>query len=486
MTKGIEKFFAIAIFFTLPLILANVYYIDDLGRAAYGYTNWGLDGRPLADLIMMVINLSINLTDISPLSIFISCLMISFGFLLFTKGITSNEKKSIFIPVSIFYSPFIFEIFSYRFDSITISASIMISFIFISLKIKSNLIKFLSNCLLVIMILCLYQATINLLLVFLILSFIDEIKNKVNEKTIIINTSIKLITIIIGSILYIKLILPFFNVDTNGMNHPGISNTLITQLSHNFVAYYGFIVNNIHPLYGKGILVFISLACIICSTIISIKYYLAKRTRLALMFIPATVIASAIAPFAGMAGMLILTNPVANFPRVYIGMSGLMVLFSYLIYYTFNNKFLYLFITSVLLLASLGYVYSYGNALKSQYSMDLEISNTIKSLTQEYDYDTLDLVFFGQEPRSLVLLNAKRNYPLIDVMVPTYFGNWIGPFKLMEMNGYKQLYPGYYTPKVNEALENRCTFPIFAKTQDFYIRKSGSTLIIDFSREKCH
>ena len=59
--------------YIIPIILADRLYIDDILRSQQGYKNWGINGRPLADLIMAAFNFTDGvIADASPLGLFYS------------------------------------------------------------------------------------------------------------------------------------------------------------------------------------------------------------------------------------------------------------------------------------------------------------------------------------------------------------------------------------------------------------------------------
>ena len=77
MKSSFRSLLVCTVLFVLPLLLANIYYIDDNGRAALGYTNWGPDGRPLADIMIKALFLSAHISDIFPLPLILGVLIIS-------------------------------------------------------------------------------------------------------------------------------------------------------------------------------------------------------------------------------------------------------------------------------------------------------------------------------------------------------------------------------------------------------------------------
>ncbi|EEW1606727.1 glucosyltransferase domain-containing protein [Escherichia coli] len=86
MKKIKFKNYLIAIlFFSLPIMLSSQYYIDDMGRAAKGYTRWGIDGRPVSDWLMQLLSFNHRLIDIFPLPLILSCLLMALTLYMFHK-----------------------------------------------------------------------------------------------------------------------------------------------------------------------------------------------------------------------------------------------------------------------------------------------------------------------------------------------------------------------------------------------------------------
>jgi hypothetical protein len=65
-----STFFISLVLYTLlllPILIADRYHVDDWGRSVLGYLNWGLDGRPLTDVIISTLDLGKPLVDFSPI-----------------------------------------------------------------------------------------------------------------------------------------------------------------------------------------------------------------------------------------------------------------------------------------------------------------------------------------------------------------------------------------------------------------------------------
>ncbi|EKN7827025.1 glucosyltransferase domain-containing protein, partial [Escherichia coli] len=158
--KQINRYFIIILVLVAPIILANIYYIDDIGRSTLGYRLWLEDGRPLSDLFISILMFSGTMVDISPAPLIVACTMLSWVFYRFNSEFFNSKKELFLIPLSFLINPFIVEVLSYKFDSLTILLSAVLSFIFLFTLSKNHYIDTLVKVILVIGVMCLYQASI--------------------------------------------------------------------------------------------------------------------------------------------------------------------------------------------------------------------------------------------------------------------------------------------------------------------------------------
>ncbi|HCN7363736.1 TPA: hypothetical protein N6227_004761, partial [Escherichia coli] len=126
-----------------------------------------------------------------------------------------------------------------------------------------------------------------------------------------------------------------------------------------------------------------------------------------------------------------------------------------------------------------------GNSLKMQNSIDEQIANELMIATRDINEESVKLVFVGEPKRSPVLINSSTNYPLINKMIPNYYGNWIGPIRFLEHKGYKQLYAGYYTDDVNKGMSEYCSFQMIYTSPRFSLFKHNDILVVDFEKNYC-
>lgn len=113
------------------LLSPNVYYLDDIYRSAGGYYHWSGDYRPFADYLYYFLGLGYRFSDLSPFPQILSLLFIYTVYLLFVSRF-SKEKNNltyyiIFLPI--IFNPFMLSNLYFKFDSLFMMLSILLSVI---------------------------------------------------------------------------------------------------------------------------------------------------------------------------------------------------------------------------------------------------------------------------------------------------------------------------------------------------------------------
>ncbi|EKY9382405.1 hypothetical protein RD346_000954, partial [Escherichia coli] len=70
-------YFILGLIFTMPILMANVYYVDDLMRASTGILGWVTLGRPLTDITFQSLSASSQAVDIFPLGLILSVIALA-------------------------------------------------------------------------------------------------------------------------------------------------------------------------------------------------------------------------------------------------------------------------------------------------------------------------------------------------------------------------------------------------------------------------
>ena len=164
---GRYAFFALLLFafnYLLPILLANVYYNDDLARSYFGYLGWRQDGRPLMEIPYFLLNNSRNqVGDFSPWMQIFATGIFSYCLTLFGRKLMPKASWfCLFTAVAcVYFNFFMLENLSYRYDAFGMLLALSLPFAAFSLPDKwPATSKALLLSLLFLCSLSLYQATI--------------------------------------------------------------------------------------------------------------------------------------------------------------------------------------------------------------------------------------------------------------------------------------------------------------------------------------
>ncbi|MER1452053.1 glucosyltransferase domain-containing protein [Enterobacter hormaechei] len=200
--------FAIAsLAYLFPIIKADRYFIDDYNRAILGYLSWSDNGRPLADIVMSVINFGTTISDISPLTQVLGIASLSAILAFILRKNTLSPVQAVLCSMCVIASPFMMETLSYAYDSLPMLLSIALIFISFLLTPKNNYVAFAWHLICVISSLCLYQASLGIYVVLALLNYIEkENKNFKGLLTLLSNA----LAFILSYLIYSRLIAPNF------------------------------------------------------------------------------------------------------------------------------------------------------------------------------------------------------------------------------------------------------------------------------------
>lgn len=366
-------FFSIFLIFIYPIIHANFFHIDDLGRSLSGYYGWKSVGRPFANFIYKLITLNpISAIDISPLSTVIGILTLALACAAVAE-LDQFKSYVYMLPLSFLgISPFMIANYSYRYDSLFMPIAIAFSIIPYYFFYKFN--RYISFVLATLSILAaynLYQPAINdflELFLLIIISFLLGFKKN-------ISLVLALFSFLAGSVMYkVELIITSI-VPASGFagSHAKLifSGQVIEQNLMSMLR----ILESIAKEYPEKLLIIVAIISLCVGFIV---FY-----RIIHKYILSIIILSFGIPLI-FGPMLFLENPIYE-SIVFIGVGGFLATTSWLSIFIFgkiikNDK------AKVLIFVFMAYPqivvsYAYGNAQYSQkefinaigYSIDNEI-----------------------------------------------------------------------------------------------------------------
>ena len=173
--KAFVNIFLIALLAMSSLLTANILYSDDLTRVTTGETFWNANGRPLASLISLVLQLGKPLTDISPLPQILALAIYALSAVYLGKLFQVDNLLLLTLCGTVFVlSPFNLQNFAFVFDSYTMSTAVLTSTLAtlaVSLSLENHLpkkekiISFSLSFILLLCSICLYQYATSVYLV---------------------------------------------------------------------------------------------------------------------------------------------------------------------------------------------------------------------------------------------------------------------------------------------------------------------------------
>jgi len=491
MKKTINIYLVAAFLFSLPLLLANTFYIDDNGRAITGNALWGRDGRPLADLLMKALFLSSHVSDIFPLPLIITTVLIAVTLAHYHRRHFSALKTwvGVLATLSFFANPYLAEIVSYRFDVLTIGCALVLSLAWVLFPVQKPVIQFLTAVFVLLAIYCLYQIAVNIAVMMVFVAAFGQMVNNAPPLQIIRGLVQRGAAFLVASVIYLKILLPRTFSGEHAANHPGIAdNQLWETICNNALAYWHFIDATFYK-DGKGMEVLLTVLAVatISAAIIALRYVQHQRSPLRILVAALALLLPCAAFLIIPGSLLILQNPLLA-PRVMLAVSGFMLFSATLLAWAMKGKgaFINVIVAVPLLYAFTG-IYVYGNAIRQQDEINAGITHQLKQDTNALSVGTLYMQFNGAAPRSPVYLNSLNNYPVLSALIPEYFANWWFPFPYMAIRGFKATNPiqDDITVSENDLVMAMCHGERIARNQDYDLYQYRDRLTVDFTRKGC-
>lgn len=187
--KAFFAIFSISLICLSSLLQANQLYMDDFYRVMEGKTYWEENGRPVASLVSLILQLGSPLTDISPLPQLLGFCLYSLSIIFIAKIFEIDNLILLVLSGIVFViNPYNLSIYSFTFDAFPMSLGVFaatLAFYFTAIaietkeEIKNKIIFFFVSFLLLIITLCLYQPTSS----FYLISFTFYLLLKLCKKT---------------------------------------------------------------------------------------------------------------------------------------------------------------------------------------------------------------------------------------------------------------------------------------------------------------
>jgi hypothetical protein len=198
-------------FYAIPLLLADRPYVDDLGRALYGQGSWTSAGRPLADLVMIILNFGTPIADLAPLTQLLAIAAICMSCMILYKwseGLRIPPVLRAAACTLFLYNPFLLENLSYRYDSLTQALSVLVALLAVSFPAERPLRAAGFGAVLTFLSLCLYQVAVNISIGAAILLLVLSAERAEALASILRAVAIRFVAIAVGLAVYMLVAAP--------------------------------------------------------------------------------------------------------------------------------------------------------------------------------------------------------------------------------------------------------------------------------------
>lgn len=471
---------SIAILYVLPIILANTYYLDDMGRAVLGYS-WGHDGRFIASQVAKLLSLQDVAISLYPFSIIISAIIIfiSGTILAITLGLYTPSKRfhtSQLTCLVLLISPFLLENLAFRFDSLYMALSIFLAILPIYYYQHKFFIVISSTCLFLIF--GLYQ--ISSMLYFSALLCL-QISHSINNKKILWKVLFySLISFFLAFTAY-KIILYYRGYTIDRANFLPFSinsmNIIINRLS-DYINIYKTLFISSKYLAATAFLV-IGAICGLSIKLYKIDSILAKLKQILVISLCVLgVMICSVFPNIMLETTWLTARTFIVFPIFII----ILAIFIQPLFTHQKKPLKYIATIAYIILLSYSFVLSsiFGNILKNNddYNNLLAIEITHK-LTSVVPHEQIELAIAGSAPPAIRSLLLYNNYPIMHLLAPNHLSEG-------QYWGVKSLSTYYWfnwPTNKEELILQKCDLPLLESNHFYQIRQKDNTFIIDF--DKC-
>lgn len=483
--------FGLILFFYYNLLSSNYYYIDDIGRSLEGYSGWSRNGRPLADLFFYALSFGAPLPDISPLPQILGIAFLSVGVYLTAKKYicrTEDNFLSYLLCIPLVLSPFYFENMSYKYDAFPMSLSIFFSMLPFIIRINGPLIQLTVCVISILTSLCLYQASINVYVIYTMLYVLNKFKERKDFdgfKAI----GLSITGLLLGYFIYSWLISPRFVEGDYNLKHSQISSFELDSLSNavfgNFKIFYYVLSTSMSTTLLTLILI---IACMALIGAVRLCCEKSESTGIIRILRNAIIILSPFIVLLMIAGPMLLLKSAVVSARVFVAFGAVLVFYNILACWMFGLRSKIMWFLSIMYLIYMaGAAFSYGNALDNQEKYDNEVIATIISdLNSNNLANAKYISFVGMLPISPEGRLAIKKYPFLAHLIhPTINARWSWGLRHIKHFDMKHDFNSgeYYANLKN----NLCDYAPVTNGIVFnsYYDKSSDSVIYDFTKKLC-
>ncbi len=420
ITTYSKEFLIMALLFLIEvsaIIRANMYFCDDLGRNIAGYTGNDYDSRYIADWISIIVGGNTYNTDVSPLTQILACIVLGITVVVVAYVFTGGGNFTLmhYVCGTIVMSPFFLTNMSYKYDSVFMAISILVSVLPFIWKEKKAV--FLISSIVCLLAMCMtYQASSGIYpMMAIMLAFLEWNKGEKKFKESVLFVLYAAATYLITLAFY-----GFFLMKPLEANYVDITllsmDNFITGIFANYKKFYKF-TNYAFMTSWKIMILLLLLIFGVLFVIKSARNKVLSAGMFFAMMVMLGVVAFGVYP----AFSVPLIEPRSNYGFSFFLMICGFGILSFKSRIVWGGK-------AVILALSWGlfaFSFTYGNALAQEMKYaDFRIQEVVDDLA-DLDImltdDEKNMVIEGEIGYSPAVANYPLDYKFIQAMVPRYF-----------------------------------------------------------------
>ena len=447
-------------------MVANTPYVDDIYRSQSGVIGWKGLGRPLAELVMLLLNFNLThyfIVDLSPLPLILSGLVLSVSVFQLINYFGIKWEAAAVLPfLFIIFNPFFIHNLAYKFDCFPMALAVAASIFAFSFDFSRSWRSWCIPAGLIFSSLALYQPSANVYLALLFLSVMLGIARLSSLRWIVLQAAGKLS---IFAVVYLGYYSCFSLVSRFAKSAGGSSRSELVSLDasgldsicHNILE----LISLVKALYdGKLVIIALVVLFIALAGLVMMAIQYGKHARSIKVVLPVAVllIIMLLAAFLSSIGpLLLLKNPFVM-PRAMTGYSIFLVIVFYSVFYLFGakRKWLGYSLTGLALVYSFVCMSAFSNAIKLQYDFDTKVIASIHDrLQSEQQWLSVGRVMAtGVSPQTQEVKHIIKAFPYLRYMVAPMY-DWTATTMLGGM-GLSNAYFKFERDEYNRVFSKMC------------------------------
>ena len=398
------------------ILRANFYYIDDMGRALFGYKQFDFFGRYIPQFFTTVLHADSYLTDISPLPQLLAVVILAMAAVTVLYLVTGRRDFTVIEYIStipLCLSPYFLECLSYKYDAPYMALSILASVVPALFHQRGNLIYFVSVFLGMLVVCMSYQAASGIFPMFVVLLAFLKWNDKEDWNTVLRFVLVSAAGYLSGMLLFAVFILK--PTETYVSNTLPSFAALIPTAFRNLKKYYYYVVHDFK-------LEWLVLTVLLCIGFVFVSVRDSRRNKYLSLLVSGLVLCAFICLAFGI--YPVLSKPLYD-PRAMYGF-GALICFAAMPVVTRKRSVIFKAVCILLCWCFFVFGFTYGNALNAQKNYtDYRIAAVI------HDLDELELLdeenakvcqIEGDIGFAPEIAHMPQDYEMLNRLVPNTFG----------------------------------------------------------------